>query len=126
MPSVNKVTILGHMGGDPELKEVKGSIKKLNFSVATSEAWKHATEGWKSETQWHRIVCWGQVADRAAEVLKKGDLVFLEGKLKTYEFLADEVTHRLTEIHASTVYKLRGSGKKEELIGEADKEGLPF
>ena len=82
--SVNEVTILGRLGGDPELKYTPNGTAVAQFSVATSEKWKDKqTQQDQEKTEWHRIVVWGKLAEICNQYLKKGKQVFLKGSLQT-------------------------------------------
>src|SRR6187402_25827 len=82
MSGVNKVMLVGHLGGDPELRKLPGEVSVVSFSLATSEMVRK--NGVKVEqTDWHQIIMWRTLADVAARLLKKGKLIYLEGKLKT-------------------------------------------
>src|SRR5574341_2214723 len=81
--SLNKVMLIGHLGGDPELKYTPGGAAVATFSVATNETYKDKEGNQQEKTDWHRIVVWNKLAEIAAEYLKKGRLVYLEGRLQT-------------------------------------------
>lgn len=84
MPSMQRLTLIGHLGGDPEVRYTPGGAAVCNFSVATSESWKDKQSGEKKErTEWHKCEVWGNAAERAGEWLRKGNLVYVEGKLQT-------------------------------------------
>jgi single-strand DNA-binding protein len=85
MASVNKVTIVGTLGKDPEVRNAQGGLKIVNLSVATSERWTDKQSGEKKEqTEWHRVVIMNdRLGDVAEKYLKKGSKVYLEGKLQT-------------------------------------------
>jgi single-strand DNA-binding protein len=81
---VNRVTILGNLGNDPELKYTASGSAIANLTVATSEEWKDKTTGEsKSLTEWHRVVLFGKLAEVAGEYLRKGSQVYIEGQLRT-------------------------------------------
>lgn len=81
---VNRVTILGNLGNDPEVKYTASGIAIANLTVATSEEWKDKTTGEsKSLTEWHRVVLFGKLAEVAGEYLRKGSQVYIEGQLRT-------------------------------------------
>lgn len=83
MNGVNKVILLGRLGGDPEIKYTNNGSAVANFSMATTEKWK-ASNGEKQErTEWHRVVMFGKLAELAKQFLKKGSQLYLEGKLQT-------------------------------------------
>lgn len=83
--SLNKATIIGHLGSDPEVRSLTSGAKVVNFSVATSETWRDKASGEKKErTEWHRVVIWSEGLAKVAETyLKKGSKVYLEGQLQT-------------------------------------------
>lgn len=82
MASVNKVIILGNVGGDPEVREA-ASGKIVNLSIATSRRYKTASGERVDETEWHRVVFFGKVADVASQYVHKGDPLYVEGRLQT-------------------------------------------
>ena len=100
MSGVNKVVLVGHVGADPELRKLAGDVSVTSFSLATSEMIKK--NGVKVEhTDWHQVIMWRTLADVAAKLLKKGKLVFVEGKLKTRSFEdKDGVMRYTTEVVA--------------------------
>src|SRR5258708_2664022 len=82
--SVNKVILIGTLGKDPELKYTPQGTAVTKFSMATNESFKDKQSGeWKERTEWHNIVCWQRTAEVAAEYLKKGRKVYIEGRLTT-------------------------------------------
>ena len=81
---VNRVTILGNLGNDPEVKYTASGSAIANLTVATSEEWKDNATGEKREAvEWHRIVLFGKLAEVAGEYLRKGSQVYIEGQLRT-------------------------------------------
>ncbi len=82
--SVNKVIIVGNLGKDPEVRFMPNGGAVANITVATSESWKDKQTGeQKEETEWHRVVIFGKLAEITGEHLKKGSKVYLEGSLQT-------------------------------------------
>jgi single-strand DNA-binding protein len=100
MSGINKVILVGHLGGDPELRKLPGDVSVTSFALATSEMIKK--NGVKVEqTDWHQIIMWRTLADVAVRLLKKGKLVYIEGKLKTRSYEDKEgVTRYSTEVVA--------------------------
>ena len=81
---VNRVTILGNIGNDPEVKQTNSGSAITNLTVATSESWNDKATGEKKEnTEWHRVVLFGKLAEVAGEYLRKGSQVYIEGQLRT-------------------------------------------
>ncbi|MCG8339620.1 MAG: single-stranded DNA-binding protein [Proteobacteria bacterium] len=90
MASLNKVQLIGHLGGDPESRITDNDVTITNFSIATNEQWTDKNTGEKiSRTEWHRIVAFNKTADICAEFLNKGSLVYVEGKLKNRSYEKD-------------------------------------
>ena len=99
MSGVNKVILVGRLGKDPEVRNLENGVTVTNFSVATSESYKDKTTGDRKEvTEWHNIVLWRGLADIAAKYLHKGDMVYIEGKLRTRSWEKEGVTRYTTEI----------------------------
>ena len=85
MSGINKVILVGHLGKDPEVRNLEGGVSVTSFPLATSETYNK--DGRKIEqTEWHNIVMWRGLADMAAKFLQKGKLVYIEGKLRTRSF----------------------------------------
>ena len=82
---INSMTLIGNLGKDAELKRTPNGAEYTVFSLATSESYKDRNGEWQSETEWHYVKVWGRSAERAAQQLKKGVKVYVEGKLKSYE-----------------------------------------
>lgn len=94
---VNKVIICGNLGQDPEVRYMPNGNAVANISVATSESWKDKnTQEQKEETEWHRCVCYGKLAEIIGEYLKKGSKIYLEGKLKTRKWKDQQNVDRYT------------------------------
>jgi len=110
MGCVNRVSILGHLGADPELRNTKGGTAVCNLRVATSEKWKDRDGNMQEKTEWHRIVVWGKQAESCGKYLSRGRQVFVEGSLETREWNdRDGNKRQTTEIKARNVVFL-GSG----------------
>ena len=112
--SVNKVILIGNLGKDPEIRRTQDGRPIANLSIATSESWKK--DGEKHEkTEWHRVVFFGKLAEIVGEYLKKGSLVYVEGRLQTRSWDKDGETRYTTEIVAESMKMLpSGSGKARE------------
>ncbi len=111
MRGVNKVIIVENLGQDPDTKYMPSGDAVTNISVATSESWKDKQTGEKKErTEWHRVVFFKRLAEVAAEYLRKGSQVYIEGKLRTQKWEKDGQTHYKTEIVAHEMQMLGGRG----------------
>jgi single-strand DNA-binding protein len=103
--------LIGHVGKDPELKYTPGNIAVANFSVATSESFKDKSGAQQERTEWHRIVTFGKIAEVMGQYLKKGQQVYIEGKLQTRSWDDQSGAKRyVTEVVALSVQFL---GKKD-------------
>lgn len=107
---------MGHVGADPELRKLAGDISVTSFALATSETIKK--NGVKVEhTDWHQIIMWRSLADVAVKLLKKGKLIFVEGKLKTRSYEDKEGIQRYTtEVVAETFTLLGRNSDFEERV----------
>lgn len=83
MSGVNKVILVGNLGKDPEMRHIDGNISVAKFPLATSEVYKNKDGQRVTQTEWHNVVLWRQLAETAEKFLKKGSLVYIEGKLRT-------------------------------------------
>jgi single-strand DNA-binding protein len=86
MRGVNKVTVMGRLGNDPEIRYTSLGTPIVRFNVATNESWTDKDGSKKEHTEWHRIVVWGKLGENCNEYLAKGRQVYIEGKLKTSSY----------------------------------------
>lgn len=94
---VNRVTIVGNLGQHPDVRLLPDNSKVANFTVATSESWQDKNSGEKrEETEWHRIVIFGKLAEIAEKYLMKGTQVYIEGSLKTRKWTDNDSVERYT------------------------------
>jgi single stranded DNA-binding protein (ssb) len=99
MSGVNKVILVGRLGKEPEVRNLENGATVANFTMATSESYKDRVTGERKEvTEWHNVVLWRGLAEIAAKYLHKGDLVYIEGKLRTRSWEKEGVTRYTTEI----------------------------
>lgn len=111
MSGVNKVILVGRLGKDPEVRNLENGATVANFTMATSETYKDKTTGDRKEiTEWHNIVLWRGLADVAARYLHKGDMVYIEGKLRTRSWEKEGVTRYTTEIVGDQMTMLSTKG----------------
>ena len=107
--SVNKVILVGRLGRDPETRYTGGGQAVANFSVATDETYKDRNGERQKRTEWHKIVVWGKQAEIAQQYLKKGSLIFLEGRIQSREWQDKEGQKRTSfEIVANNFRMLGG------------------
>jgi single-strand DNA-binding protein len=109
MSGVNKVILVGRLGKEPEVRNLENGAVVANFSIATSEVYKDKTTGDRKEnTEWHNIVLWRGLAEIAQKYLHKGDMIYIEGKLRTRSWEKDGVTRYTTEIVGDSMTMLSG------------------
>ena len=99
MSGVNKVILIGRLGKDPEVRNLENGATVASFSMATTEYYKDKVTGEKKEiTEWHNVSVWRGLAETASKYLHKGDLLYVEGRLRTRSWEKDGVTRYSTEI----------------------------
>ena len=136
MASVNKCILIGRCGKDPEVRTTNNSTV-ANFSIATSESYKDKTTGEKKEiTDWHNVVIWGKLAEIVQKYVRKGDLLYIEGKLRTRSWEKDGVTRYITEVIADQMNMLSSKGNVSNIsnssqpatsaVLDGPTEDLPF
>ena len=110
--SVNKVILIGHLGADPETRVMPSGMTVANMRLATSENWKDKQSGETQErTEWHSVALFGRLGEIAAEYLRKGSQVYIEGRLRTRKWQDKEGRDRYTtEIIANDMQMLGGRG----------------
>lgn len=113
MPMVNKVTLVGRLGKDPETRYTSGGQAVATVSLATDETYKDRAGERQKRTEWHRIVMWGKLAEIAQQYLKKGALVYIEGRIQSrqWEDKRDGQKKTSYEIVANTMKMLGGRGE---------------
>ena len=97
MPGLNKVQLIGHLGAEPEVRPLNNGGNVANLRIATSERWRDKITGEPIErTEWHRVSIFGKLAEIAAQYLQKGSQVYIEGKLRTRKWQAQDGQDRYT------------------------------
>ena len=106
--SVNKVILVGRLGRDPETRFTSGGQAVANFSLATDETYKDRNGERQKRTEWHKVVLWGKLAEITQQYLKKGMLVYIEGRIQTrqWEDKRDGQKRTTTEVVATTMKML--------------------
>ena len=124
--SVNKVILIGRLGGDPELKYTPSGSAVCNFSLATSEEWRDKSGNKQSKTEWHRVVVWGKLAELCNQYIKKGSNVFVEGSLQTRSWETKDNSKRYTtEINAQNIQFLSVTKSGEDKENEKNQLSKP-
>ena len=138
MSGVNKVILVGNLGKDPEVRYLDNGVAVANFSLATTENYKNKQGERVSQTEWHNIVFWRGLAEVAEKYLKKGDSVYVEGKLRTRrwedkdgnakyttEILADNMT-MLGNKRSTTSEELSNTNSSDISNTNETEDDLPF
>ena len=126
MSGINKAIILGRLGKDPDVRSTQSGKKCATLSIATSEKYKD-----QEKTEWHRIVLWEKLAEIAEKYLKKGNLVYIEGKIQTREYDDKGTKKYVTEIIANQISLCGGSPtpKENSSVGQQEQtisDDVPF
>lgn len=109
--SVNKVILVGRLGKDPEVRYMPNGDAVANFSIATSEQWKDKAGAKQEKTEWHNITMYRRLAEIAGDYLKKGQEVYIEGKIQSRKYTGkDDVERTAYEIIASEMKMIGGKG----------------
>lgn len=115
MAGINKVILVGNLGRDPEIHTFSDGTKKASFSLATTESYKDREGKRVDQTEWHNIVLWRGLAEIAEKYLRKGDQIYLEGKIRRREY----------EDNGQKKYVYEILGDNMIMLGGARKEGTP-
>ena len=130
--SVNKVVLVGHLGGDPETRFTPSGVAVASFNLAPNESWRDANGELQDKTEWHRCVMFGKSAEMSGELLKKGQLVYLEGKLQTRNWEDKDGVKRYTTEVVCDIFTMLGrkmdndSGRATPVAASDDEDDLPF
>ncbi|OLD61474.1 MAG: single-stranded DNA-binding protein [Acidobacteria bacterium 13_1_40CM_2_60_7] len=114
--SVNKVILVGRLGRDPETRYTGAGQAVANFSLATDESYKDRNGERQKRTEWHKIVLWGKQAEIAQQYLKKGSLIFVEGRIQTREWQDKEGQKRTSFEIVANNFRMLG-GRAEGAVG---------
>ena len=123
MASLNRVTLIGNLGRDPEVRYTQGGAAVANFTMATTDRWTDPSGEKKERTEWHRIVAWGKQAEIAGEYLRKGRQVYVEGSLQTREWTDRDGNKKCTtEIRAQRFQML---GRRDDRPASSERQEAP-
>ena len=118
---VNKVILIGNVGGDPEVRYMPNGNAVANVTLATTDSWKDKQSGQQQErTEWHRVVFFGRLAEIVGEYVRKGSKLYIEGRLQTREWEKDGVKRYTTEI----VVDIGGQMQLLDSRGQGGSEGM--
>ena len=132
--SLNKVTLIGHVGNKPEGRYTPSGMSTVSFSVATNETWIDQDEKRQNHTEWHNIVAWNKIADFITQYVDKGSLIYVEGRLRTSTWTDKEKhvrksTEILCDVITPLVWKTKVDDKTEKVSDKIETdngEDLPF
>ena len=124
--SVNKVTLIGNLGNDPDMKALPSGSQVANLSLATTDSWRDKNSGEMQErTEWHRVVFFDRLAEICGQYLKKGSRVYVEGNLRTRSWEQDGQKRYTTEIVGREMMMLDGRGEGAEMSAPAMRREAP-
>jgi len=123
VPALNRVQLIGRLGKDPESKHTPTGKKVAHFSVAVSNRWKTREGETKEYTEWINVEAWGRLGEVSQEYLKKGSLVYVEGRLKTDKYEDKGETKYFTKVVAQMVQFLSETRTDESLVEQASLTG---
>jgi single-strand DNA-binding protein len=113
MASLNKVLLIGNLGSDPEIRTLPSGAKVVSFNIATTESYKNKDGQKVDSTEWHRIELWDGLAGVAEQYLKKGDSVYIEGRIKTEKY---------TDANGVEKYSFRIRGNSMQMLGKPNRD----
>ncbi|MEY4133759.1 MAG: single-stranded DNA-binding protein [Saprospiraceae bacterium] len=116
---VNKVILIGNLGKDPEIRRLESGAVVAKFSIATSESYRDKDGNWQEQTEWHDIVAWRALAERAEQSLKKGMTIYLEGKLTHRTWQDQEGKNRKTTEVVADYFRILDRKQSGQQAGSA-------
>lgn len=127
MASVNRATIIGNIGNDPEIRYSSAGDAIANLSIATTDSWKDKNGAKQEKTEWHKVVMFGKLAEICGEYIKKGSQVYIEGKLQTRKWTdKSNIERYTTEIVADRMQMLGGNRKTDDSKSDDIDDDIPF
>ena len=112
--SLNKASLIGNLGADPEVRSTGSGTRVATLSMATSRRWTSRAGEQQEKTEWHRVVCWDRLAEICERYLKKGDRIYTEGRIEYRQWEGkDGQTRYTTEIRALELIMLGGAGDRD-------------
>jgi single-strand DNA-binding protein len=120
---INKHTIVGYLGADPELRSTGNEADVVTLSVATTEKWKDQSGEWKEDTQWHKCVAWNKLAKLISDFWQKGTLVYIEGRSATRKWQDQDGNDRYTTEITIREMKTLSGGKGRHNTQETQQQG---
>ena len=123
LPSINRVQLAGRLTQDPEVRYTQDGRSVLNAKMATNRRYRDRSGAWQEETSYIAVVAWQALAERCAEYLRKGSAVFVEGRLKSHSWQAEDKTSRnVLEVYAQSIQCLDRRDSGEQAGNDLDVE----
>ena len=114
---INKVTLIGHAGGDPDSRTLDTGAQVARVSLATNESYKDKAGEWQTTTEWHNLIMWRDLAERAVQHIKKGSTLYVEGKISYRKYTdKDGVEKTVTDIVVNS-FRVLDNAKKDRITG---------
>ena len=111
---INKVTLIGNLGKDPEVRHLENGSSVARLAIATNESYRDKEGNWQNNTEWHNVIAWRALAETAEKQLKKGSMVYVEGKLRTRSYKDNNGVEKFTtEVEANILRSLDRRDKNE-------------
>ncbi len=131
MASLAKVTLVGNLGRDAELRYTPSGTPLADFSLATNERWTDSSGQQKEHTQWFRCTLWGKQAEKIKQYLTKGKMVYVDGRLRVRDYVTQDGEKRYSlDVRVDTLQLLGGRGGAAEELGKPDEaiaeDDIPF
>ncbi|MBX2952003.1 MAG: single-stranded DNA-binding protein [Leadbetterella sp.] len=129
MAALNKVLLIGNLGADPEVKTLPSGDKVASIRLATTETYKNKNGERMEDTEWHRVEFWGGLAGIVEQYVKKGDSLYVEGRIRTEKYTdTNQVERYSTKIRATNMQMLsrKSQAGNEALPALPEDDGLPF
>ena len=115
--SINKITLIGNVGQEPEMKTTSKDTKLAKLSLATNHRWKDSSGEAQERTDWHRLTCWGKLAEIVEEFVSKGDRIYVEGRVEYDTYERDGISIPTADVNVRELVLL--SSKESEVVEEA-------
>lgn len=129
MAALNKVLLIGNLGSDPEAKTLPSGDKVVSIRLATTEVYKNKNGERMEDTEWHRVEFWGGLAGIVEQYVKKGDSLYVEGRIRSEKYTdANQIERFITKIRATSMQMLtrKSPTNSDPLPQGSEDDGLPF
>lgn len=123
---INKVILVGRLGQSPDVRTLENGATVAKFSVATDENYKDQAGEWQKKTEWHNVLAWRMLADKVQSQVKKGTLIYVEGKLTTRSYMKDDEKRYVTEVVASVIRTLKDGITREGYLPNEEDAPAPY